>query len=372
MKVPVNEPLLTQNAKKYVNQCLDTNWISSAGEFITKFEEKFCSFNKMKYGVANSSGTASLHLAMLSLEIGKGDEVILPAQTMISTAAAVMYVGARPVLVDSEIDTYNMDTNKIESKITKKTKAILMVDLFGHPVDYKPILKIAKNYNLFTIDDAAQAHGAKYNDKNVGSMTDISCFSFYANKIITTGEGGMMLTNNKKIFENAKLYRDMYHNKNQRFFHDKIGYNYRMTNLQAAIGLAQLEKIEKFIKIKKMMAKRYIKNLKNVKGIKLPIEKDYAKSVYWMFTILINEKDFGINRNQLMNELRKNKIDTRTTFISLNKQPPIKKWYKNQKYPVSEHVEKTGMYLPSGLAITNKQIDYVSECIKKIHKKYNL
>ena len=179
-----------------------------------------------------------------------------------------------------------------------------------------------------------------------------------------------MLTNNKKIFETAKLYRDMYHNKNQRFFHDKLGYNYRMTNMQAAIGLAQLEKIEKFVKIKNLMGKKYKKNLKDVKGIKLPIVKDYAKSVYWMFTILVNKKEFGIDRDQLMKELKKNGVDTRTTFISLNKQPPLSKWYKHKQFPISEKIEETGMYLPSGLAINEKQIDYVCTCIKKIHKKY--
>lgn len=371
MKVPVNEPMLAKNAKKYVNECLDSNWISSGGKFVDLFESKFSDFIGMKYGVANTSGTASLHLAMLCLGIQKGDEVILPVHTMMSTAAAVSYVGAKPVFVDVDSETYNIDVSKIEEKISNKTKAILVVDLFGHPVDYDPILKLARNYHLKTIDDSAQSHGATYKGKMVGSMTDISCFSFYANKIITTGEGGMLLTNNKKFFEEAKSFRDLYHNKKHRFLHDKIGYNYRMTNLQAAIGLAQVEEIKKFLKIKKNMAKLYFNNLKGVEGIKLPTTKDYAESVFWMFTILIDRKKFGTTRDNLMNELKKYQIDSRTTFVSLNKQPPFRNLSKNKKFPISEYVEKTGLYLPSGLAITKKQIDYVCNCIKKIHKKYN-
>lgn len=370
MKVPVNEPLLAKNTKKYVDYCIKTNWISSGGSFLKRFEKKFSNFIGMKYGVANTSGTASLHLAMLSLGISKNDEVILPAHTMMSSAAAISYVGAKPVLVDIESETYNIDVNKIEEKISKKTKAIMIVDLFGHAVDYDPILKLSREYNLYTVDDAAQSHGATYKGKMVGSLTDISCFSFYANKIITTGEGGMMLTNNKTFFEEATSFRDLYHNKKRRFLHDKIGYNYRMTNLQAAIGLAQLEEIRKFLKIKKSMAQLYNENLEDVDGIKLPTKHRYANPVHWMYVILVNKKKFGIDRNHLMKELKKYHVDTRTTFISINKQPPYRNLFKKEQFPVSDYVEKMGLYLPSGLAITRQQIDYVCNCIKKIHKKY--
>ena len=369
MKIPVNEPLLAKNVKKYVLECIETNWISSGGNYVKKFENDFSKFIGMKYGISNTSGTSSLHLAMLSLGIGKDDEVIMPAHTMIATAAAVSYVGAKPILVDIEFDTYNIDPTKIEEKISNKTKCILLVDLFGHPVDYDPILKLSRKYNLYTVDDAAQSHGAKYKGKMVGSLTDISCFSFYANKIITTGEGGMLLTNNKKIAEKASSFRDLCHNKKKRFLHDEIGYNYRMTNLQAAIGTAQLEEIKNFLKIKKNMASVYHENLKNIEGIQFPTSKNYADPVFWMYTILIDKKKFGINRDTLMTKLKFFGIDSRTTFISLNKQPPYRKFFKNQKFPISEHVEKNGLYLPSGLAITEKQIHYVCNCIKKIYKK---
>jgi perosamine synthetase len=370
MKIPVNEPKIAPNALKYVSNCITTGWISSAGPYIQKFEEKFAKYLNVKYAITTSSGTAALHLALAALKIKKGDEVIIPAHTIAACAFAVVYTGAKPVLVDIQPDTWNIDVTQLESKINSHTKAIMPVHIYGHPVDMKQVMRVARKYNLNVIEDAAEAHGAEYKDKKVGSIGDIGCFSFYANKIVTTGEGGMIVTNNKNLAVRAKRLKDLAHNPNKRFLHDEVGFNYRMTNLQAALGLAQLENIKKYIKHKIWMAGLYNKLLKNVEGITLPVEKNWAKNVYWMYSIIIND-NFGINRDQLQMELKKEGIDTRTFFISLHRQPALRKlgYLFGERYPITDYVSKRGLYLPSGLAITKEQIDFVCSMIKKIKKR---
>lgn len=368
--IPVNEPLIADNAFKYVNDCLKTGWISSAGKYIDLFENKFAKFCGCKYGLTCSNGTAALHLALETLGIGPNDEVIIPTLTMIATAFAVCYTGAKPVLIDSDKDTYNINCKLIEGKITSKTKAIIPVHLYGHPVDMDPLIKIAKKHHLYVIEDAAEIHGGRYKGKPAGSLGDIGCFSFYANKIITTGEGGMIVTNNKKIFERAKLIKDLAHSPKKRFLHTRIAYNYRLTNLQAALGLAQLEQVKKYIKIKRLMAKKYFQGLKDIKGLVLPIEKDYAYNVYWMYAILIKEKEFGCDAQTLRNKLLNEGVDTRAFFIPMHQQPALLKrnLFKGQRYPVAQRLSLEGLYLPSGLAIKNSQIDIVIRKIKKISK----
>lgn len=370
--IPVNEPLIAKKAFTYINDCLKTGWISSAGQYINKFEKKFSQFCGCKYGVSCTNGTAALHLALASLGIGKNDEVIIPALTMIATAFAVCYTGAKPVLVDSEPDTYNLDWRQLEDKITSKTKAIIPVHLYGHPVQMSPIIKLAKKYHLKIIEDAAEIHGGKYKGKPAGSLGDVGCFSFYANKIVTCGEGGMIVTNNKKIYEQALTLKDLAHSPKKRFYHTRLAYNYRLTNLQAALGLAQLECIKKFIKTKRWMADLYNKGLRNIKGITLPLEKKYAFNVYWMYAILINKNQFGCDAQTLRKKLLEEEVDTRAFFIPMHLQPALLKMnlFKNEHYPVAERLSNEGLYLPSGLAITGQQIKKVIQSINKIQKSF--
>jgi len=368
--IPVNQPLIAKNASKYVLDCLKTGWISSAGSYIDKFEKQFADFCGCKFAVTCTNGTAAIHLALETLNIKEDNEVIIPTFTMIATAFAVIYTGAKPVLVDCELDTYNINPDLIEKKITAKTKAIIPVHLYGHPANMDPILKLAKKHHLFIIEDAAEIHGGKYKNKPAGSLGDVGCFSFYANKIVTTGEGGMIVTNNKKIYEKAKRIKDLCHSPKKRFWHTDVGYNYRMTNLQAALGLAQLEEVNKYLKIKRWMAKKYQEGLGNIKGLVLPGEKDYAFSVFWMYAVLIKEKEFGINAQQLRKRLYQEGIDTRDFFIPMHKQPVFRKMrlFKKEKYSVADYIYKRGFYLPSGLALTDAQINQVIQAIKKIKK----
>ncbi|MEK6943389.1 MAG: DegT/DnrJ/EryC1/StrS family aminotransferase [Nanoarchaeota archaeon] len=372
MKIPVCEPTLMGNELKYVTECVKTGWVSSSGKFIQEFEEKFSDYCNAKHGASCSSGTAAIHLAIEAMGIGKGDEVIIPTFTMIGACNAVIYAGAKPVLVDSEMCTWNMDPEKIEEKITKKTKAIMVMHTYGHPCDMDKIKKIAHKHSIPIIEDAAEAHGAEYNGKKTGSLGDIACFSFYANKIMTTGEGGMIVTDNKKWAENAKSLRNHCFGE-PRFLHKKVGYNYRMTNIQAAIGVAQLEKIDEYVEKRRSNAKLYNKLLNNVKGIKTPPEAKWAKNVYWMYGILANE-DFGMSMPKIRDELAKNGIETRTFFIGMHKQPAYTA--KDErfpdlkgKYPVCDELQKKGLYLPSSTHLTKEQITYVANSIKSIKKR---
>ena len=368
--IPVNQPYLGKEELKNVIQCLKSGWISSKGEFIKRFEEEFAAFCGMKYGVSVTSGTTALHLALLSLDIKEGDEVILPTFTMVASAYAVLYAGAKPVFVDSEERTWNMDCAKIEELITKRTKAIMPVHIYGHPVDMDPVMKLAKKYKLYVIEDAAEAHGAEYQGRKCGSFGEFGCFSFYANKIITTGEGGMVVTNNKKLAERAELLKDLSHSPGKRFLHTDLGYNYRMTNMQAAVGLGQLHKIKSFISKKRQMASLYSKELEGVAGVRIPIEENWAKSVYWMYSVLI-EDSFGLTRDQFRNKMYSLGIETRTFFVPMHQQPVIRKLCpeaNKKKYPVADSIAETGLYLPSGLAITKDQILKVCKAVKTIKK----
>lgn len=367
-RIPIAEPDLSGNEEKYVIECIRTGWISSKGKFVDQFEEKFASYIGVRHAIAVSSGTAALHLALAALDIRPGDEVIMPTFTMIACANVAKYLGAKPVLVDSEISTWNIDPNKIEEKIANKTKAIMVVHIYGHPADMDPIMKIAKKYGLYVIEDAAEAHGAEYKGRKVGSIGDIGCFSFYANKIITTGEGGIITTNDDKIAEKVRRLRDQGYNLSMRkwLVHDVIGYNYRLTNLQAAVGLAQLERIEEFINRHREMACYYNSLLKDIRGVTLPPEMPWAKNVYWMYTILVNEEVLGITRDDLMKKLETYGVDTRAAFLPIHLQPPYRNIYANEKYPVAELLGKRGINLPSGNSTTKADIEYVVAAIKKI------
>lgn len=365
--IPVCTPLLGNKEKKYIEECLHTNWISSFGKYIKLFEDAFSQYCGRKYGITTTSGTTALHLALAALNIGPGDEVIMPSFTIASTAFAVLYCGAKPVFVDSEPDTWNMDPNKIRTKITRRTKAILPVHIYGHPCDMSAIMKLANRSGLYVIEDAAESHGAEYKGKKVGGIGHIGCFSFYGNKIITCGEGGMVVTNNQKIAQRCRSLKNVAFIETKRFWHQDIGFNYRMTNIQAALGLAQFEQIEELVNRRRQNAALYSALLADVKGLTLPVERPDVKNVYWMYGILIG-KDFGVNRNDLMQRLREKGIETRTFFIPLHNQPFLKKkdLASQELFPVAEDIAHRGLYLPSSSGLKRKEIEYVCYCIKKM------
>jgi len=367
--IPVNDALFISDEKKYLAKCIDSGWVSSEGFFVKEFEKKFSFYIGKKYGVAVSSGTAALEVAVGAIGTRPGDEIILPTFTIVSCLNAILTYGGKPVFVDSEPETWNINPDKIEEKITKKTKAIMVVHIYGHPCDMDKIMKIAKKHSLLVIEDAAEAHGAEFNGKKCGSFGDISCFSFYANKIINTGEGGMILTDNEKYKEKAETLRNLGFIKEKRFYHEILARNYRITNLQAGIGVAQLRNIGKLVKIKRENAKKYAEKLKEVKGIQLPIEKHWAKSVFWMYGIVLDEKT-GLNAEVFAQKLNEKGINTRPFFYPLHLQPVLAsfKIKPNGKYPIAERIAKQGLYLPSGLGLKNWQIEKVCNAVKKILK----
>ena len=367
--IPVCEPLLGEKELEYVADCLKTNWISSAGKYIAKFEQGFADYCNCKHGITTTSGTTALHLALVALKIGKGDEVILPAFTMAACVFSVVYTGAKPVLVDAEPEIWNMDVAQIERKITPKTKAIMPVHIYGHPCDMDAIMDIARKYKLYVIEDAAEAHGAEYKGKKAGSIGDVSCFSFYANKIITTGEGGMIVTSDDNVADRARRLKDQAFSKERRFLHTEIGFNYRMTNIQAAIGLAQLENIERLVEARRKNAALYNKLLNGIPGVTLPKEKKWAKNVYWMYSIVI-EDEFGKSRDELMAFLKQKGVDTRTFFIPMHVQPAFRSMglFEGERYPVSERLGERGLYLPSGSGLTAEQIQTVCAAMKEASK----
>jgi perosamine synthetase len=365
--IPVNEPLIGEKEFQYVTECLKTGWISSAGKFIEEFEEKWAAYCGMKYGIAVSNGTTALQAAVGCIDLKPGDEVIMPTFTIISCALAVIYNGGKPVLVDSDPKTWTMDTTQIENKITDKTKAIMPVHIYGHPCDMEPIWMLAKKYNLIVIEDAAEAHGAEYKGKKCGGLGDISCFSFYANKIITTGEGGMVLTSSKEYAEKARSLRNMCFRKDRRFYHTELGHNFRLTNLQAAVGLGQLERIDELIEKKRWIGKSYTERLKDIPELTLPVEESWAKNVYWMYGIVLNEST-GMGAEEFAKRLREYGVDTRPFFLGMHEQPVFHRMglFKDEHYPVAERIARRGLYLPSGLTLTEDQIERVCEAIKKI------
>ncbi len=368
--IPVNIPKIFQEDKKYINQALKTNWISSEGPYVKKFEYKFSKFNKKKFGVAVSNGTAALEIAIKSLGLKKNSEVLIPSFSIISTTNAVLKNNLKPVLVDADLDTWNMNVEKTINKITSKTKAIIITHIYGLPVNLKKIIKVAKNKKIIIIEDAAEVIGLKYNNKICGSFGDISTFSFYANKHITTGEGGMICTNIKKYYEKCKSLRNLSFSKSyyNRFNHDDIGWNYRLSNLQAALGYGQLENINWILKRKREIGNLYYKKLKDNKKILLQKNKtSYAKNIYWVFGILL-KKNSSFNREKIMKKLYKYKIETRPFFLSMNKQKIFRKLklFKKSKMPNSEYLSKNGFYIPSGLGLKNYQINYIANTLQKI------
>ena len=365
--IPVNEPLIGEKEFTYVNECLKTGWISSGGKFITEFEEKFAAYINKKHGIAVNNGTNALILALRVLDLPRGTEVIMPTFTIISCALACIYNNLKPVLVDCDVDTWNMNVSQIEEKITNKTKVIMVVHVYGHPVEMNSVIEMAKKYNLYIVEDAAEAIGAEYKGQKCGIFGDLSCFSFYANKTITTGEGGMVLTDDDKLAEKLRRLRNLGFIPQHRFYHEELGYNFRMTNIQAAIGLAQLERIEEHINIKRKIGKLYTEFLKHILYLQLPVEKEWAKNIYWMYGIVLDEKT-RVNAEGFGKKLLRNGIQTRPFFLGMHEQPAFHKMglFINEHYPVAERIAKQGLYLPSGLTLKEKEIKKIAKAMEKI------
>lgn len=367
MKVPVNEPVISAEAKHNVIDALDSGWVSSAGKYVDQFEERFANYLELGHGVATSNGTTALHIALLALGAKAGDEVIVPAFTMMSTILAVIYTGATPVFVDCELETYNIDVTKIREKITDRTRVIMPVHIYGHACEMDEIQAIAREYQLTVLEDAAEAHGGEYKGKKCGTMSDISCFSFYGNKIITCGEGGMALTNDPDLASKMRKLKDLYHSDKKRFIHDHVGYNYRLTNLQAALGCGELEHIEEYVAKKQWMAESYAAQLRDLSGLHLPVTKPHVKNVYWMYGIVVDDKAFGMTRDVLRVALKEQGIDTRDFFYSPSVQPVLRNLYGDVgRFPNTDYIANHGLYLPSGLALTAEQIEYVCQTMNDL------
>ena len=365
VRLPVAEPFLGEHELRYVTECVVTGWVSSAGKFVARFEEMFADFCGARYAIATSNGTAALHLALLALDIGPGDQVIVPTLTFIATANAVIYTGAHPVFVDSEPETWNIDPAQIEQAITPRTKAIIPVHLYGHPADMDPILDIAHRHGLAVVEDAAEAHGARYKGRRVGAIGDIGCFSFYGNKIITTGEGGMVVTDNAELAERVRMLRDHGMSPERRYWHEVLGYNYRLTNLQAAVGVAQMEKIERILTAKLRIARLYEEGLCDLPGLILPPSAPWADNVYWLYSVLVDASVFGCNRDEVMATLATQGIDTRPLFFPVHMQPI---YATGQRLPVAERLAAAGLSVPSAVGLQEHEVSKVVEALTTLHQ----
>lgn len=360
----VCEPTLLGNEREYILDCVTSNWISSKGQYITRFEDAFRAFCGTQHAVSCTSGTTALHLAMATLGIGPGDEVIIPTFTMIATANAVRYTGATPILIDAELDTWNIDIDQIASHITSRTKAIIVVHTYGHPVDMDKVNALALQHNLPVIEDAAEAHGAEYKGQRIGGLATAAAFSFYGNKIATTGEGGMIVTDNTEYADLARNLKEHAFSNERHFWHQYVGYNYRMTNIQAAIGLAQVEQLDTLVTRRRHNAALYTEMLQDIEGITTPPENSDVKNVFWMYGILLDHT-FGMSRNQLREALAARGIETRTFFIPIHFQPIYYHQY-TERYPNAEHLCQWGLYLPSSSNLTESDIQYTTDAIREI------
>ena len=366
--IPVNEPLLNGNELKYVQECIETGWISSEGPFVRRFEEEFAMRVGRKHGIAVCNGSVALDAAVTTLDIGMEDEVILPTFTIISCASAIVRAGATPVVLDCDPYTWNMDISQIEDKITPRTKAIMVVHIYGLPVDMDPVISLAEKYGLKIIEDAAEAHGQKYKGRPCGSFGDISTFSFYPNKLITTGEGGMIVTDDEYLADRCRSLRNLCFQPKRRFVHEELGWNFRFTNLQAAVGLAQLEKLDEHVKRKRTIGKLYSELLSEIPELQLPLQlTDYAENIYWVYGIVLKDQ-VPFDAEEAMHRLKEKGIGTRPFFWPMHEQPVFKKMglYKNVSCPVAERIARRGFYIPSGLAVSNDQINIVSEKLRQI------
>jgi len=359
-RIPVASPSLLGNEREYVLDCIDTTWISSAGRYVSRFESAFAEFCGTSHALSCCNGTAALHLALMALGVNPGDEVIVPTLPFVATANVVAYCDARPVFVDSEPETWNMDPAQIEEKITPRTRGIIAVHLYGHPVDMDPVLAIARRHGLFVIEDAAEAHGAEYRGRRVGSLGDVATYSFYGNKIITTGEGGMVVTDDAALARKIQQLKGQGQDFEQRYWFPVLGYNYRMTNIQAAIGLAQLEKVDWHLARRREIAGWYDELLGGHPLLALQPEKPWARNVYWMNSVVL-AKGFPLSRDETMLRLAEEGIETRPFFYPMHTLPMYRSLAEGQSFPVAESVAARGMNLPSSAGLTREDVGYVAQ-----------
>jgi perosamine synthetase len=372
--IPTNEPLLAGKERQYVLDCVDSGWISSAGSYIERFEKDWSSYCGMEQGIAVSNGTTALQVAVDALKIGPGDEVIMPSFTIVSCALAVVRAGATPVLVDCDPETYCMDIAQTVAAVTPRTKAIMPIHMYGHPVDMDPIWELAEKHGIAIIEDAAQAHGCEYRSRRgnsnewrrCGGLGTLSTFSFFANKLVTTGEGGMVVTSDSGMAARARSLRNLCFQP-RRFFHEELGYNYRLTNIQAAIGVAQVERMDDILARKRHMGALYNEGLSGIAGLQLPVQKDWARINYWMYAIVLDDAR-GMDAAAFADALKKKNIETRPFFLGMHEQPAFHErgLFQNMRLPVSERIYRQGLYLPSGLAITQSQIAEVIGAVREV------
>jgi perosamine synthetase len=364
--IPVNEPVVGDAESAYVLDALKTGWISSAGRYIDEFEQGFAEYCGRRHGVAVSNGTVALQLAVSCLGLEPGDEIIMPSFTIISCAQAAVYNGAIPVLVDVEPDTWCLDAAAVERRITSRTRAIMPVHMYGHPAAMDEIQAVAREQGLAIVEDAAEAHGAEFKGQKCGSFGELSCFSFYANKIITTGEGGMVLTDDDRLAELARSRRNLCFSDKRRFVHEDLGFNFRMTNLQAALGVGQLERIELVVARKREMARAYLDGLAGL-PLQFPTEREGATNVYWMFGLVLDD-EVDFDATHLAEQLAKRGVQTRPFFVGMHEQPVFHRLglFAGESYPVTERISKRGLYLPSGQAITDGQIADVIAAVRDV------
>jgi perosamine synthetase len=367
--IPVFEPVIGEEEIRAVTAALRRGELSGTfGDSLNEFEKRFAEYSDSKYGIAVTSGTTALHLAVAAAGIGPGDEVLVSSSTNIATALAVMHNGAIPVPVDSEKDTWNLDLDLIPALVSEKTKAVIPVHLFGHPIDMDRLMIEAEKHNLTVIEDCAESHGATCRGKKTGSFGDMGCFSFYANKIITTGEGGMVVTGNESLASRLRLLHNLAFTK-PRFRHELAGFNFRMTGYQAAMGVAQLRKIEDIISEKRRIAHTYNHYLSEIPGIQLPGEAEWARNVYWMYAIVI-KSGFGMTRDELMQWLYDRGVDSRTFFCPMNQQPCLESLagFKKIPCPVADSLWETGLYLPSTYTLTERVLKTIVHFIREAHE----
>ncbi|HEY6189399.1 MAG TPA: DegT/DnrJ/EryC1/StrS family aminotransferase [Pyrinomonadaceae bacterium] len=374
--IPVNEPLLSGRELEYVSECVRTGWVSSAGKFIDEFEERWAAYCGRRYGIAVSNGTAALQLSIALLDLEPGDEVIIPSFTIISCALAVIHNQCVPVLVDADPLTWCMDVARVEEKIGPRTRAIMPVHIYGHPVDMDGLHELAERYGLVLIEDAAEAQGAQYLTgrdttralwRRCGSFGALSTFSFYANKPLTTGEGGMILTDDPKLAERARSLRNLAFQPARRFYHEELGTNFRLTNLQAALGVAQVERVDEIVARKRSLGHEYTRRLKDIEHLSLPVEEPWARSIFWMYGLVLAEER-ELDGAQFAARLREQGVETRPFFFGMHEQPAFHRrgLFLNESYPVTERLARRGLYLPSGLALTEDQLARVCDAVHMV------
>jgi perosamine synthetase len=364
---PVAETHLAGNERRYLAECIDTNWISSRGPFVTRFERAFAREAGCEHAVACANGTVALHLAVAALGLGAGDEVIVPAFTMIATANAVRYTGAEVVLVDAEPVHGNIDPDRVAAAITPRTRAIIAVHIYGHPADMRRLGAIAARHGLALIEDAAEAHGAELDGARVGGLGRAGTFSFYANKIVTSGEGGMVTTNDAALERVLRRLRDHAFDPARHFWHEFLGFNYRMTNLQAAVGLAQTERLDAIVAARRRLRGLYEARLGGIPGLALPGEDLGARSVFWMYAIRVGAA-FGMSRDELRRRLAERGVETRSFFVPIHAQPIYFERFRGQRFPVAEALCQDGLYLPTSEALAERDVDWISAEIAEIQR----